>query len=113
MVIKEKSDDKYLGDTISSGGLSDSVFKTVKNRVGKMKQAINESKVIIEDLRMNIIGGTCSGIDLWEVAILPAALTNCETWVEIDERTLDLLEDVQSFMYDTLQDQRHISIPRS
>ena len=99
VVIKEKSDDKYLGDTISSDGLSDSVYKTVKNRVGKIKQAIKESKVIIEDLRMNIIGGTCSGIDLWEVAILPAALTNCETWVEIDEKTIDLLEDLQTFMY--------------
>ena len=43
-----------------------------------------------------------AGIDLWEMAILPSLLNNCQTWVNISEESYKLLEDLQNTMYRTL-----------
>ena len=59
---KEKKVDKYLGDFFSSEGLADSILETIKDRTGKVKTAMREVKGVMEDYRMQAMGGHHGGI---------------------------------------------------
>ena len=100
--MKEKVCDKYLGDYVHSMGTQASVFCTVSNRAGGISNCIKESRAIIDDCRVNSVGGLVAGIDIWELAILPSLLNNCQTWINIGKDSLDMLEDLQNKMYRTL-----------
>ena len=52
----EKDQDVYLGDVLSSDGLSASVQSTVAHRLGKVKGAIYEAAAILKDYRIQAIG---------------------------------------------------------
>ena len=77
--VAAKSEEKWLGDILSSGGLERSVEATVDSRYGRTFGAIFELKAIIEDLRMQTIGGIKCGQDIWEMAIIPSLLNNAST----------------------------------
>ena len=68
--------EKYLGDMISSAGLSESVHATVLKRKGQVISSIIEIKAVVKDCRTNIVGGVLTGLDIWELAILPYLLNN-------------------------------------
>ena len=95
--VKEKLQDKYLGDVFHNDGLAASVRATVKDRQGKVKAAIMETAAIVEDCRSQCIGGFMAAIDLWELAIIPTLLYNAGTWTEIDDDTIEILEELQLF----------------
>jgi hypothetical protein len=107
-LMKEKVFDKYLGDYIHSEGTGASVLCTVKNRFGRISSNIIETRAIIDDCRINSVGRICAELDLWEMAILPSLLNNCQTWINISEDSFKLLEDLQNTMYRTL-----LSVPRT
>ena len=94
--MKKKMKDKWLGEILHEDGLAASVHATILDREGKVKGAIREAIAIMEDFRMQKIGGLMGGIDLWEVAIIPSLLNNAETWVEINEMSVTLLEELQN-----------------
>ena len=48
------------------------------------------------------VGGLCAGIDIWELVYLPSLLNNCESWTEIDDSTIESLENLQCMMYRVL-----------
>ena len=73
IVTKEKAEYKYLGDMIA-GSLALSVTSTIKDRESKVRGAMLEAKVLVEDFRAQAMGGILSGLDLWEAAILPTLL---------------------------------------
>ena len=100
--MKEKISEKYLGDFIHSGGVSESVDATVKGRIGKMFAAHREIKAIVEDCRSNVLGGLKVGLDIWESAYIPSLLNNCSTWMEIKQETIDKLDEVQNTLYRSL-----------
>ena len=77
--MKTKVKDKWLGEILHEDGLAASVHATILDREGKVKGAIREAIAIMEDFRMQKIGGLMGGIDLWEVAIIPSLLNNAET----------------------------------
>ena len=54
---KPKDQDVYLGDVISSRGLEASVEATIAHRLGKVKGAMFAQKAIIEDFRLQAVGG--------------------------------------------------------
>ena len=60
-----------------------------------MKAAIREAVSILEDFRMQKLGGILAGFDLWELAIIPSLLNNAETLVEIIETSMKKLEELQ------------------
>ena len=91
--------EKYLGDMICTSGLAGSVQATVMKRKGQFVTSIIETKAVIEDCRANIVGGITAGVDIWELAILPFLLNNCDTWTEISKSTTDELEDLQCMFY--------------
>ena len=93
---KCKDVDKYLGDMIHTDGLAASVAATVKDRTGKVKAAMYEAAAIIEDYRMQAVGGLMGAWDLWNMAIIPSLLNNSGVWTEIDEKTVLVLEELQN-----------------
>ena len=86
---------KYLWDIISTAGLSERVQATIEKRKGQVVSSIIETKAVVEDCRSNVVGGILSGLEIWELAILPFLLNNCETWTEISPKTIDLLDNIQ------------------
>ena len=108
MKMKEKPYEKYLGDFIHSGGVSKSVETTVNERHGKTILAIKEIRAIVEDCRSNSIGGLKVGLDIWESAYIPSLLNNSSTWMEIDDQTLNKLEEMQNTLYRSL-----LSVPHT
>ena len=95
--VKEKSQDKYLGDILHQGGCAASVLATVMDREGKVKAAMFEAAAIVDDFRSQCVGGFMVAIDLWELAILPSLLNNAGTWTDMDEETVERLEELQLF----------------
>ena len=96
-ILHEKDEEKYLGDVLSSGGLAESVQATVQERTGKIKGAIYELGVLIEDIRMQAIGGMDTAIELYKSCIVPSLMANCATWMDIrkeTEKKLDAIQDL-------------------
>ena len=95
--VKEK--DGYLGDILHEKGLSRSVKETVNKRYGRTFAAIVEVKSILEDYRIDSLGGLKTGLDIFELAVMPSLLHNADTWVEIDIETQNKLEKLQNTMF--------------
>ena len=106
--MKEKVSDKYLGDFIHSSGPSQSVECTISNRYGRTLLGILETRAIIDDCRINTVGGIQSGLDYWEMAYLPSLINNCQTWTKISDSSIKMLEDLQNTMYQIL-----LNVPRT
>ena len=98
----EKVSDKYLGDYIHMDGTEASIHCTISNRFGRTSLSITETRAIIDDCRVNTVGGLEAGLDIWEMAIIPALINNCQTWVNISEKSVKVLDDLQHMMYRTL-----------
>ena len=97
IMVKEKDD--YLGEVLHEGGLSKSVEATVAKRYGRILTNIIEVSSILEDFRIDTIGGLKSGLDIFEMAILPSLLNNADVWIFINEQTVTRLENLQNMMY--------------
>ena len=75
--LKLSDHERYLGDYLSSGGLSESVKTTIAKRKGFVISNIYNIRNIIEDCRANIAGGIIAGIEIWELAIIPYLFALC------------------------------------
>ena len=76
--IRAKQQDKYLGDILSEGGLKASVQATINERYGKSYSAIREIGAVINDFRLNTIGGLRAGLDIFEMVVVPSLLNNSD-----------------------------------
>jgi hypothetical protein len=92
---KPKQQDKYLGDMISSAGLEASVKATICSRQGKIKAEMFEMKAIMEDFRLQAVGGMAGAIDVWEMGICAKLLANCGSWVAIGKEAFKQLNQLQ------------------
>ena len=97
--LKNKESEHYLGDVIHSAGNAAFVEATVEDRYGRIVSFITNSRSIIDDCRINVVGGLSAGVDLWELAYVPSLLNNCESWIYINKTTIDRLESLQNMMY--------------
>ena len=73
--VKQKVQDKYLGQVLHEEGLAKSVEATIKDRWGKIKGAIYLTKQVIDTVQMQAIGGMMAAKQLWEQAIVPSLLS--------------------------------------
>jgi hypothetical protein len=87
---------------LHEGGLAKSVEATVAKRYGRIFSSIIEVCAILEDYRIDTIGGLKCGFEIFEIAILPSLLHNSDTWASIEEPTLTRLENLQKMMYRNL-----------
>ena len=88
--------DKYLGDLFSSEGLGESILETIKDRAGKVKTAMMDVKGVMEDFRMQAVGGIIGAWDLWNMAIIPSLLANCGTWTELPTKAVEICDGLQN-----------------
>ena len=95
VTIEEKLVHKWLGQYISSEGLSASVDETVAAREGKIRGACLEIAQIVNDWRSQAVGGMESALLLWEACCLPSLLNGAGTWVEISPKTEEKLNALQ------------------
>ena len=102
--MKRKEHEKYLGDCIHELGVAASAEATVKQRCARMFSAHTEIRAIVEDCRSTTLGGLRVGIDIWETAYIPSLLNNSSTWMEIEQSTIDKLDDLQNSLYRSLLD---------
>ena len=76
--------------------LTESIKSTIANRKGKIKLSIFEINSFLEDTRMQVIGGIQGTFDIWNLAVIPALLNNCETWTDISDDSITELENLQN-----------------
>ena len=88
---------KWLGQTLSSGGLSESVAATVTAREGKIRGACLEISQIVNDWRSKAAGGMETALLLWESCCIPSLLNGAGTWTEITSATVEKLNQTQSW----------------
>ena len=100
--MKQVTKTKYLGDIISANGLAESVSETVKSRTGLAMKAIYEIRSVIDDYRSQICGGLATGLLIWESAVVPRLLYNAEVWIDVSDKTIKQLENIQLRFYRTL-----------
>ena len=101
-VVKNKKQQKYLGDIIHEDGPAASHFATVVERRGRTTAAIFELKSVLEDIRLEAAGGLIAGLDIFEMAIIPMLLNNTGSWSDMDEITLKELEKLQTLFLTVL-----------
>ena len=77
--MKEVSNEKYLGDYISTLGSAGSALITVTKRHQKAMNCIYEIKAVIEDCRADVVGGIIAGLEILEVALIPYLMNNSDT----------------------------------
>ena len=94
--VKEKVSEKYLGDILHNLGLSASVEATIKARDNTIRGSIHELRGLIEDFRMQSLGGCQAALDLYESCLVPSLLSNAGTWVEISNKAVKMLDSLQA-----------------
>ena len=93
--MKMVKSERYLGDYIGHS-LAESVFITVQKRKGLCKRLISEIKVTLKDCRINVIGGLTTGLEIWNLAVIPYLLGNAECWMEIPKKAINVLNSIQN-----------------
>ena len=95
--VRPKESDVYLGDTLAAaGGLEAGAEATVAKRVARAQGAMFEAKSLVQDYRLQAIGGMEGAWDIWNSGICPSVLANCGSWVKISKTALGQLEDCQN-----------------
>ena len=99
--VKQKEYDRYLGQTLHSGGLEISAEATVLERIGRVEGATMEIKSNIEEFQMQAIGGMMATWILWEQAIIPSILSGAGTWFGLKEcrKAIDHCDNIQNFYW--------------
>ena len=94
-LMKQKEKEKYLGDYLHGGGLAASARATVEARAKALRSGAVEVRAVVEDCRSRCLGGLEVGLEIFEMAYIPALLNNAQTWIDIDKKTIEKLEDIQ------------------
>ena len=100
-MIKAKVQEKYLGDILNEGGLRQSVQATISERYGKAFASIREIGAVINDFRINAIGGLRAGLDIFEMVVIPSVQNNSDTWMEMDSGSVNRLDALHNCMFIT------------
>ena len=98
-LLRVKAKDEYLGDILHEGGLSKSARETIDKRYGRIFASIIEFSSILEDYRIDTLGGMKAGLDIIELALIPSLLHNADTWIHIDSEAELKLERLQNTMF--------------
>ena len=74
----------------------------IDKRGGKVLKFIFEIRAIIDDCRSHVAGRISSGLDIWEMAVIPFLTSNCDTWYSISDhsdKSLQELDKLQNRFY--------------
>ena len=87
---------KWLGQILSTNGLTDSVAATVATREDKILAACREIASIVSDWRAHLVGGMETALFLWESCCVPSLLNVAGTWTQISTATEKKFNAIQS-----------------
>ena len=90
---------RWLGQVLSSGGLSASVAATIEDREGKIRGASLEIGQIVNDWRSQAAGGMDTALLLWETCCIPSLLHGAGTWTDITAASEKRLNTIQSWYF--------------
>ena len=76
-----------------------SVEATILKRYGRIFSTIIEVSSILDDFRIDSIGGLKAGLEIFELAIIPSLLNNSSVWIDIGKTSLDKLNTLQNTMF--------------
>ena len=89
-----------------------SVVTTVKKRYDKAMAAVLDIKCIVEDVRANVVGAIQTGLEIFNLSVIPFILHNSETWDNIPREAMDMLEKILlSFLRMLLRTPKTTPIP--
>ena len=69
--------------------MAESVAATVDKRRGLVIRSIFEIRTVIDDCRSHVAGGLTSGLDIWEMAVIPMLTNNAECWQDVSNKTIE------------------------
>ena len=98
-IIKVKVKDDYLGEVNHEEGLEKSVESTIEKRYGRVFSSLIEVTAILNDFRIDSIGGMKAGLEIYELAILPSILNNSDMWVEMGKTSIEKLNNLQNTIF--------------
>ena len=90
--LKEKKEDKWLGDVVSVAGNKASTLASIRERKGRLVNAIFETIAIIEDSRVNKLGARDFAKNVWEMALVPSLLNSSEISSVLEKEVHEKLE---------------------
>jgi hypothetical protein len=61
-----------------------------------------EVSAILDDFRIDTIGGMVAGLEIYELALLPSLLNNSDIWIDLTEESSSKLENLQNVMFRNL-----------
>ena len=76
-------------------GNDQSVITTVDRRYGKTLESIMDIRSIVEDVRAEVLGAIKTGLQIFEMAVIPFILYNSEIWDSIPKVAIEKLEKIQ------------------
>ena len=97
--VKRKEFDRYLGQILHTDGVRASVEATIAEREGKLKGTVFEVKSIIEDFKMQALGGMMAAWELWEKAMVPSLLSGAGTWVGATDNEYSRCDKLQELFW--------------
>ena len=92
----------YLGKIISNKGLSQCVTETINKRYVKAYKAIYEINIIIQDVRVSVLGAFSTAMMLWEMSVLPALLNSASCWFKLPKAALNKLNKLSQLFLSTV-----------
>ena len=98
-LMKTVSQYTYLGVVLHEGGAGASALATINKRSSRVKQLIFEIKAILEDSRLDSIGGISSGLDLWHLIVVPYLYGSLECFPDIPIEGMKKLNDLHILFY--------------
>ena len=88
-----------------------SVKKSIKAKLGRVQQSINEILTKVENCHNNSIGGICSGIQIREASVIPFLYHGSDSWVEVSVNEVKTLNKITGeFMRKLLRTTKTCSI---
>ena len=96
LIIQPSGSEVYLGEVIHSLGMEAGVEATIDARLGKVRGAMYKSKALMEDFKLQAMGGMEAAWILWERSIIPTLLSGCGSWIGIGKKIFDKLDEIQN-----------------
>ena len=90
---------RYLGQILHSDGNRASYAATIAELEGKINGAAFEVQSLIEDFKMQAIGGIMAAWELYEKAMVPSLLSGVGTLMGISNVEIDRLDSVQDIFW--------------
>ena len=74
-----------MGDFLHQAGNNASILASITKKRGPAKKCIFEIGAVLNDIRLQSIGGIVSGLTIWNMAIVPYLLYNSDSWADMGE----------------------------